>query len=54
MLQDGSREWVTVLATICGDGSALSPSIIYQSANSSLHASWVADIEAGNHNVFVP
>jgi hypothetical protein len=28
-LQDGSREWVTVLATICGNESALSPSIIY-------------------------
>jgi ParB-like chromosome segregation protein Spo0J len=52
-LQDGSREWVTVLATVCGDGSALPPGIIYQSTNSSLQASWVADIEAGKHNVFV-
>jgi hypothetical protein len=52
-LQDSSREWATVLATICGDESALSPSIVYQSANSSLQASWVADIEAEEHNVFV-
>jgi hypothetical protein len=52
-LQDGCREWITVLAAVCADGSALSPGIIYQSANSSLQASWVAAIEAGQHDVFV-
>jgi hypothetical protein len=28
-LQDGSCEWVTVIATVCADGSALPPGIIY-------------------------
>jgi hypothetical protein len=28
-LQDGEREWVTCLATICADGSALPPGIIF-------------------------
>jgi hypothetical protein len=28
-VQDGSREWVTVLACICSDGTALSPSLIF-------------------------
>jgi hypothetical protein len=28
-LQDGSREWITILACICVDGTAVKPSIIY-------------------------
>jgi hypothetical protein len=30
MLQDGNREWITTLACICADGSALTPALIYQ------------------------
>jgi hypothetical protein len=32
--QDGSREWITVLASVCADGSALPPGLIYQAAQS--------------------
>ena len=35
-LQDSSREWITVLACICSDGTPLSPSIIFQSAAGTL------------------
>jgi hypothetical protein len=52
-LQDGSREWVTVVAAVCSDGSTLPPSLIYSSANSTLQASWVDGIEAEKHDVFV-
>ncbi len=38
-LQDGNREWITLLATVCADGTALSPGIIFQSANSTLQSS---------------
>jgi hypothetical protein len=38
-IQVGSREWITRLACICADGSALDPAIIYQSASSSLQDS---------------
>jgi len=31
--QDGNREWITVLATICADGTALSPALIYKAAS---------------------
>jgi AraC-like DNA-binding protein len=31
-LQDGSREWITLLAAVCADGEALPPGLIYQSA----------------------
>jgi hypothetical protein len=52
-LQDGSSEWITLLATICADGEALPPGLLYQSANCTLQSSWVADITAGKHDVFV-
>ncbi|KAF1967778.1 hypothetical protein BU23DRAFT_482446, partial [Bimuria novae-zelandiae CBS 107.79] len=28
-LQDGSCEWITILACVCADGAALPPSLIY-------------------------
>jgi hypothetical protein len=34
-IQDGNREWITLLACICADGSHIEPSLIYQSASSS-------------------
>jgi hypothetical protein len=52
-LQDGSREWVTLLATVCADGTALPPGIIYQSDNSTLQAPWVAEIDTEKHNCFI-
>ncbi len=52
-LQDGNREWITLLATVCADGTALSPGIIFQSANSTLQSSWVDSIKPGKHSVYV-
>ena len=52
-LQDGNRDWITILAAVCGDGTTLPPGLIYQSKNSTLQSSWVADIEVGRHDVFV-
>jgi hypothetical protein len=52
-LQDGSREWLTTLAAVCADGTALPLSLIYQSNNSTLQDSWVADIKAGEYDVFI-
>lgn len=34
--QDGSREWITVIATICSDGTALPPVLIYKSTSGSI------------------
>jgi hypothetical protein len=52
-LQDGSREWITLLAAICADGEVLPTGIIYASQNSTLRDTWVAGIKAGKHDVFV-
>jgi hypothetical protein len=40
-IQDGSREWITLLACICADGSALAPALIYQSASGSIQDTWL-------------
>lgn len=46
-LQDGSRKWITTIAAICADGTALPPGLLYESANCTIRSSWVADIEVG-------
>lgn len=38
-IQDGSREWITLLACVCADGSYLEPALIYQSASGSIQDS---------------
>jgi hypothetical protein len=37
-LQDGLREWITVLACVRADGSALPPSLIFQAANGNIRS----------------
>jgi hypothetical protein len=51
-LQDGSKEWITVLACICADGVALPPALIYE-GKTGLQSSWVEDVEVGKHPVFL-
>jgi hypothetical protein len=52
-MQDSSREWVTLLATVYADETALPPGIIYQLDNSTLQAPWVAEINIEKHNCFI-
>jgi hypothetical protein len=51
-LQNRSRDWVTVVATICADETTLPSCIIYTSANSTLQQSWVADFKVAKHQAF--
>jgi hypothetical protein len=41
LIQDGNREWITLLACICADGSHLDPAVIYQSDASTIQDSWL-------------
>ncbi|KAJ8115409.1 hypothetical protein OPT61_g2929 [Boeremia exigua] len=52
-LQDSNRAWITLLACVCGDGSALPPGLLYESANSTIQSSWVEEIQPEVHSVFV-
>ena len=42
--QDGSREFISLLACISADGSALPPLLIYKGKSCDLRASWVQDL----------
>ena len=52
-LQDGSREFLTVMACCCANGSSLPPALIYAAKKGAIRSSWVEDIKAGEHEVFV-
>ena len=39
VVQDGNREWITCIATICADGSSLSPGLIYKAQTSDIQDS---------------
>lgn len=41
---DGSREFITLLACICADGSFLPPALIYKGASHDLYSSWLEDV----------
>jgi hypothetical protein len=51
-LQDGNREWVTLLACVCASGEALPPALIYQ-GTAGIQSSWVDDLMDEQHQVFV-
>jgi hypothetical protein len=50
-IQDGSREFITLLACICADGTHLPPALIYQSASSSIQDSWLQAFKPDDHRV---
>jgi hypothetical protein len=50
-LQDGSREFITVLACVCGDSTSLEPLVIF-AGKSGLCSAWVEAVEEGKHKVF--
>lgn len=42
--QDGSREFISLLAAISADGTALPPALIYEGSSNDLQSSWVEDL----------
>ena len=48
--QDGKREWITVLATICADDTVLSPYLIYKAKSGLVQDSWLEGFETQKHN----
>jgi hypothetical protein len=52
-LQDKSREFFTLLACCCADGSALPSGFIYAAANGAIRSAWVEEIKTGEHEVFI-
>lgn len=52
-IQDGNRKWITLMACVCVDETALLPSLLYPSAENLIRSVWVGAIQAGKHEVFV-
>lgn len=48
--QDGTREWITVVATICADGTKSSPALIYKAVSGNLQDTWLDDFEPDEHD----
>lgn len=51
VLQDGSREWITILACVCADGSWIDPTIIFE-GNVGLRERWIQHLDVDKHQVF--
>ena len=49
---DGNREFITLLACICADGSKLPPGLIYQGESGMLQDTWVEDFKVGDEAFF--
>lgn len=52
VVQDGNREWITTIAAICADGTALSPSLIYQATTGLIQDSWLQNFDPSKHYCF--
>ncbi|KAF2182033.1 DDE-domain-containing protein [Zopfia rhizophila CBS 207.26] len=50
--QDGNRDWITLLASICADGSYLPPALIYQGESGDVQNSWLQDYEPSSQEAF--
>ena len=50
--QDGNREFITLIAAICADGSSLPPSLIYQGASYDLQDTWLDEFDATAQRAF--
>jgi hypothetical protein len=47
--QDGARHWITLIATICADGSSLPPALIYKAVSGNLQDTWLQDYKPEEH-----
>jgi DDE superfamily endonuclease len=43
--QDGNREFISLLACVCADGTATPPALIYQGSSNDLQSTWVEDLK---------
>jgi hypothetical protein len=52
-LQDGNREWITTMPTVCADGTSLPPAIIFQAENGNIWEPWVNQVTPDQEPLFV-
>jgi hypothetical protein len=52
-MQDRSREWITIVAYICTNRTAIPPVLLFASQNSTLQSTWVKNIKAAKHSAHI-
>ena len=52
VIQNGSREFLFLLAAICADGSALPPALIYQGESRDMQDTWLDDFDIENQQAY--
>jgi hypothetical protein len=50
--QDGCREFISLLAAICADGTALPPALIYQGDSQDLQDTWLEDFDSSSEEAY--
>jgi len=50
--QDGSREFISLLASICADGTKIPPALIYKGKSGDLQSTWLDDLQEKEHAFF--
>ncbi|EDN08188.1 predicted protein [Histoplasma mississippiense (nom. inval.)] len=50
--QDGCREFITLLASICADGTSLPPALIYQGESRDMQDTWLEDFDSKKDQVY--
>jgi hypothetical protein len=48
--EDGNREWITLMAAICADGTWVPPTLIYAGVQGSLRDTWLDGFDTGAHH----
>lgn len=44
--QDGNREFITLIASICADGTSIPPALIYQGTGNALQNTWIEEVNS--------
>jgi hypothetical protein len=50
--QDGSREFISLLAAICADSTKIPPALIYKGTSGDLQDSWLEDLKEKQYAFF--
>ena len=50
--QDGSREFITLIACICANGTSLPPALIYEGKSLDLQDTWLEDFDASEEEAY--
>jgi hypothetical protein len=51
-LHNGNHEWITLVACICADGTALPPGLIFAAESKNIQSTWVSNLDKKKHSVF--